>query len=53
MQPLLGSRRLLAAGHDDLAGADGLDDLVLGEHRDGGIDLGAKYAGEHPEKSQT
>jgi len=40
------SSRLLAAGHDDFSGADGLDDLVLGEHRDGGIDLGA-VAGDH------
>lgn len=38
--------RLLAACHDDLAGADGLDDLVLGEHGDGGIDLRA-LTGDH------
>ncbi len=33
------SRRLLAAGHDDLPGAHGLDDFKLGEHRNRGIDL--------------
>ena len=32
-----GSRRLLAPGHDDLAGADGFDDLELREHRDRGV----------------
>lgn len=35
------SSRLFAAGHDDLAGADGLDDVELREHRDGGVDLRA------------
>jgi hypothetical protein len=34
------SRRLFAAGHDDFAGADGFDDFELGEHADGGVDLG-------------
>ena len=40
------SSRLFATGHDGLAGTDCLDDFVLGEHRDGGIDLEA-VAGDH------
>ena len=38
--------RLLAASHHDLAGADGLDDLELGEHADGCVSLRA-VAGDH------
>ena len=41
-----GLRRLFAAGHDHFAGADGFDDIELGEHGDGGIDLRA-VAVEH------
>ena len=43
---VLKSGRLLAAGHDDLAGADRFDDLELREHRDGGIDLGGVSGNE-------
>lgn len=32
-----GSGRLFAAGHDDLAGADGFDDVELREHVDRGV----------------
>ena len=37
---------LFAARHHDLARADGFDDFVLREHRDGGIDFRA-IAGDH------
>ena len=37
---------LFPTSHHDLAGADGLDDLVLGEHGDGGVDFRA-VAGDH------
>ncbi len=36
--PCLGG--LLSPGHYDLTGPDGFDDFKLGEHREGGIDLG-------------
>ena len=43
------SGRLFAAGHDDLAGADGFDDFELGEHADRCVDFGgvAGDEGDH------